>query len=136
MSFFVERDTFWRAPAVRLDLAQADRVGRDLDALVVADVLQRLVEREPVVRDELDLLVGARGADVGLLLLAHRVDVEVLGAGVLADHHALVDLLARADEQLAALLQLASARTGGLRRGGRRRASRSARVRISPAHGS
>ena len=33
------------------------------------------------------------------------VDVEVLAAGVLADDHALVDLLARADEERAALLQ-------------------------------
>ena len=36
----------------------------------------------------------------------HGVDVEVLGARVLADDHALVDLLARADEQRAALLQV------------------------------
>ena len=33
------------------------------------------------------------------------VDVEVVGAGVLADDHALVDLLAGLDEERAALLQ-------------------------------
>ena len=65
-----------------------------------------------------------------------RVDVEVLRARVLADDHPLVDLLARADEQRAALLQreqregdrLAPA-VGDER--ARRRASSS-----SPAHGS
>ena len=40
------------------------------------------------------------------LLLARGVDVEVVGAGVLADDHALVDLVAGADEQRAALLEV------------------------------
>ena len=34
-----------------------------------------------------------------------RVDLEVLGLGVLADHHAFVELLAGRDEEDAALLQ-------------------------------
>jgi hypothetical protein len=55
---------------------------------------------------ELHRLVGAGGAHVGLLLLAHGVHVEIVGARVLAHHHALVDLLAGSHEQLAALLQL------------------------------
>src|SRR2546421_2646054 len=89
-----------------LQLAQADGVGRDLHALVGADELQRLVERELVVRDEPDRVVGPGRAHVCLLLLAHGVDVEVLGTGVLAHHHPLVDVLAGADEQLPALLEL------------------------------
>src|SRR3954447_10390674 len=96
------------------DLAQSQDVRGHLDALVLADELQGLVEREPVVRHELDGVVGARGAHVRLLLLAHGVHVEVLGPRVLADHHALVDLLARADEELAALLQLEQREGGGL----------------------
>ena len=51
-------------------------------------------------------VVLAGGADVGELLALQRVDVEVVAAGVLADDHAGIDLLARADEQRAALLQV------------------------------
>jgi hypothetical protein len=65
-----------------------------------------LVEREAVGRHQLDRLVGAGRANVRLLLLAHGVHVQVLGAGVLAHHHALVDLLARAHKQLAPFLKL------------------------------
>ena len=80
--------------------------------------------------------VGAGGAHVGLLLLLGRVDVHVLGAGVLADDHPLVDLLAGADEERAAVLEARSARSRRSCRGGRRRASRSGAVRSSPAQGS
>ena len=58
--------------------------------------------------------VGAGGAHVGLLLLLDRVDVHVLGAGVLADDHPLVDLLAGADEEGAAVLQADQRVAGGL----------------------
>ena len=70
---------------VELGLAQAHAVGSDLDALVLAQELDRLLEREQLRRDQADQDVGAGGADVGLLLLLGRVDVEVVGAGVLAD---------------------------------------------------
>ena len=58
----------------------------------------------------------------------HGVDVEVLGAGVLADDHALVDLLAGPDEQRAALLEVEQGERGhraaavGHQRAGRARA--------------
>ena len=64
------------------------------------------------------------------------VDVEVVGARVLADDHALVDLLAGPDEQRAALLQVHQRELGGRCRGGRRRATPVGRVRSSPNHGS
>src|SRR5204862_2581235 len=91
---------------VELELAQPDRGRRDLHALVLANELERLVERRPVSRHELDRLVRAGGANVRLLLLADGVHVEVVGAAVLADHHPLVDLLARPDEELPTLLEL------------------------------
>ena len=53
-----------------------------------------------------DELVGGRGAHVRQLLLLGGVDVEVLGAGVLADDHALVDLVAGPHEQRPALLEV------------------------------
>jgi hypothetical protein len=58
--------------------------------------------------------VGGRGPDVGELLLLGDVDVHVVGARVLADDHALVDLGRRLDEQGAALLQVEH-RVGGRR---------------------
>ena len=88
------------------------RLGRDLDALVLAAELQALLEREPLRRDQLLEVVGGGGPDVGLLLLLGDVDVHVVGAGVLADDHALVDLGGGLDEEHAALLQ----RRHGVRR--------------------
>src|SRR5690606_42160906 len=57
--------------------------------------------------------LGAGRPDVGQLLLPRGVDVDVLAAGVLADHHALVDLDARSDEELAALLEVDQRVRGG-----------------------
>ena len=88
-----------------LGLPQPQRVGRDLDALVGAQELERTLERERARRDQADEDVGRGGADVGLVLLLGRVDVEVLGARVLAHDHPLVDLLAGADEEAAPVLE-------------------------------
>ena len=79
---------------------------RHLDALVLAQELERLVERELPVGHEPHEHLGGRRADVGQVLLLRGVDVEVVGARVLAHDHALVDLLARTDEQRPALLQV------------------------------
>src|SRR6266516_1367896 len=67
-----------------LDLPQADALRRHLDALVVADELQRLLERERARRNETDELVRGRRAHVRQLLLLGGVDVEILAPGVLA----------------------------------------------------
>ena len=53
-------------------------------------------------RGEHDVFVAAGGADVGELLFARAVDVEVARPVVLADDHAFVDFRAGADEELAA----------------------------------
>src|SRR4051812_19823928 len=98
---------------VQLDLPQAHRPRRDLDALVLADVLEGGVEGELLVGHEPHEDVGGRGADVREVLLLDGVDVEVLAARVLADDHALVDLLARADEQRPALLEVHQRELGG-----------------------
>src|SRR5712691_2463839 len=94
------------APARReLDLAQADALRRHLDALVLADELEGLLERERPGRDQAHELVGGGGADVRQLLLLAGVHVEVVVAGVLSNDHPLVELRARADEERAALLE-------------------------------
>src|SRR4051794_6865441 len=64
----------------QFDLAQADRLRRDFDAFVLADLLERLLERQRPRRDEPDGLVARSGAHVRQLLLLRRVDVEVVGA--------------------------------------------------------
>src|SRR6478735_8775344 len=88
------------------DLADADRLGRHLDALVLAAELEALLEAELARRHDLLEVVRGGGAHVGELLLLGDVDVHVVGAGVLADDHALVDLGGRLDEERAALLEV------------------------------
>src|SRR5690349_20741629 len=88
-----------RAPVALQDLlARADRVRRDLDQLVLIDPLHGGLDREQLGWREDHVLVAAGGADVGQLLLAGGVHVEVIGAVVLADDHAFVDRDAGADE--------------------------------------
>ena len=87
-------------------LAQPDRLRRHLDHLVVVDVCDRLLQRRALRRGQADLVVlAAACAEVGQCLGLHRVDLEVVRLGVLADDHALVQRLAVADEQDAALLE-------------------------------
>src|SRR6202042_913030 len=64
---------------VKLHLAQADGVGRHLDALVGSQELERLVERELAVGHQPHQLVGGGGAHVGQMLLLDGIHVEVLG---------------------------------------------------------
>src|SRR3954469_5744091 len=67
------------------DLANAHGGRRDLDALVLAAELERLLEAELARRHEPDELVTRRGAHVGELLLLGDVDVHVVVTGVLTD---------------------------------------------------
>ena len=61
-------------------------------------------------------LVGRGRAHVRELLLLRRVDVEVVGAGVLADDHPLVDVGARPDDERAAFLEVDEGEGGRLPR--------------------
>src|SRR5690606_32324938 len=87
-------------------LADADDLGRDLDALVLASELEGLLERELARWDEVLEGVRSRGPHVRELLLLRDVHVHVLVARVLADDLALVDLLRGLDEEGAALLEV------------------------------
>src|SRR5579859_3354079 len=97
-------------------------LGRDLEQLVVAEEVERLLEALPARRGEADGNVGRRGADVGLLLLPADVDPNVSRALLDADDHAFVHLLPRLDEGRAALL--CGGQPEGKRRAGRRRGER------------
>ena len=80
----------------RLTLRRRTLDGRDLDALVLGDELQGLLEGEGARRDQLLERLGRGRPDVVELLLLGGVDVHVVGAAVLADDHPLVDRHARA----------------------------------------
>src|SRR5204863_5702818 len=96
-----------------LDLSQPDALRRHLDALVLADQLERLLERERPRRDQAYGLVRARRPHVRQLLLLGGVHVEVVGPSVLAHDHALVELHTGRDEERAALLQVEDRERGG-----------------------
>jgi hypothetical protein len=105
---------FEPAAAAHRALAQAERLRRDLEQLVLADPLQALLEVHGARRRELDAVVRRGGAHVGELLFLGDVDVEVVVAAILADDLALVDRLARPHEHRAARLQIVDGIARGL----------------------
>ena len=95
-------------------LAHAQALGGDLQQLVVVDELQALLQGEGVHGDQAHRVLGGGGvAHVGDVLLLADVDGQIHVVGVLAADHAHVDLLARADEERAALLGVEEAIGGG-----------------------
>ena len=86
-------------------------------------------------RGELDALVVAVRADVGLFLGPHTFTTMSSPRADLTDDHALVDDLARRDEQLASLLQVVEGVSRWCRPGGRRSSRRPCDAGRSPAHG-
>src|SRR5687768_12302039 len=72
-------------------LPEPDRLRRHFDQLILLDIGEGRLEREPPRRGEKLVLLLARGADIGELLALEHVDLEVVAAAVLAYDHALVD---------------------------------------------
>jgi hypothetical protein len=102
----VASSVIWDIVGVQDDLADADGLRGDLDALVFAGELEGLFEGQVARRRQVLEGVGGSGTHVGELLFLGDVDVHVVGAGVLADDHALVDLGGGLHEEGAALLQV------------------------------
>src|SRR3989454_11676912 len=95
-----------RAVLLREDRLAEPHVQRGhLDALVLPDELERLLEHERALGDQAGELLGRRLTDVRELLLLRGVHVDVLGTGVLTDDRALVDVLAGSDEQRPTFLE-------------------------------
>src|SRR5690606_70017 len=91
---------------IEMTLAEPDVVRSDLDQFIISDVGDRLLEGETDRRRQHHCFVLPGGADVRELLALHRIDVEVVVAGMFADDHAAVDLLASADEEPAPILEV------------------------------
>jgi hypothetical protein len=95
-------------------LAHAHGLRRDFDELVVGDPLERTLEgqRTRHLEPGVDLLGGR--AVVAELLALGGVAEHVVAPRVLADDHAFVDAVHRADEERRALLQVLERVGGGL----------------------
>src|SRR5688572_15983890 len=94
-------------------LADADVLGGDLHELVVADVLDGVLQAHDVRHVERFGHAVALRAHVGELLHLADVHHEVFRLGGLADDHAGVDVHGGAEEELAALLGAEQAVVGG-----------------------
>src|SRR5262245_27492367 len=95
------------APASGEDsLSQAERLWRDLEQLVVADVLDRLLQAESPGGYDVRRFVCGRGAHVRELLFLGDVDVQVALTRILSDDHPLIDLITRRDHEDASLLEI------------------------------
>src|SRR5216683_1762618 len=87
-------------------LADADRFRRHLDQLVIGYIVDRLLQGHQDRRRQPHRLVLRSRADVGELLALQGIDLEIVVPGVLADHHALIDLRAGRDEHRPAILEV------------------------------
>ncbi len=68
------------------------------------DEVDRLFQGEFARRGEDDVLIAARGTDVGELFSTGDIDDEVVIARVFADDHPFIHFIARADKKTAAIL--------------------------------
>src|SRR5690606_33465009 len=73
-------------------LSQSNSSWRHFDELILIDPLQSFINRHHARRTQGDGLVLARSSHVGELLFFGGVDVDVIGAIVLANDHSLVNL--------------------------------------------
>ena len=76
-----------------------------LDKFVGLDILKSLLKRKDCAGHDAGLVVGAAGAGVGELLGLSHIDYKVVVVDMLTDHLTDINLLARVDEELAAVLK-------------------------------
>ena len=98
-------------------LAQAQRLRRDFQELIVRDELHALFEGEDGRRDEAERFVRAGGAGVGQVLRLADVADDVFCPAALADDHAFVHVDAGADEEGAAVLRVEGLSERAVRQG-------------------
>src|SRR4029079_12763280 len=91
---------------VEVPLAESDRLGGDLDQLIVLDVSERPLEHHADRRRQADRLVLGCGAHIGKLLALQHIDLEIVVARVLADDHAAIDLPAWLDHHRPTVLEV------------------------------
>ena len=95
-------------------LADAQVLGSDLQQLVLSQELEAALETQLADGDEAQSVVRAGSTGIGQVLGLADVDIDVLAGSGVADDHALVDLLAGAHQQSAALLRVEQAVGDGL----------------------
>ena len=95
-------------------LADAQVLGSDLQQLVLSQELEAALEAQLADGDEAQSVVRAGSTGIGQVLGLADVDIDVLAGSGVADDHALVDLLAGAHQQSAALLRVEQAVGDGL----------------------
>ena len=88
--------------------------GSDLQQLIRCEELQAALQAQLADGHQAQSVVGAGSAGVGQVLGLADVDIHVLAGSGVADDHALVDLLAGAHQQGAALLRVEQAVGDGL----------------------
>ena len=92
-------------PFLEQTLADADRLGTDLDQLVGLDVFETNLQAHNPRRTNAGGIVLAGRANVGQLLGLGGIDGNVFVLAMLADDLAFVDLVARPYEESAAVIQ-------------------------------
>ena len=95
-------------------LADAQVLGSDLQQLVLSQEFEAALEAQLADGDEAQSIVRAGSTGIGQVLGLADVDIDVLAGSGVADDHALVDLLAGAHQQSAALLRVEQAVGDGL----------------------
>ena len=95
-------------------LADAQVLGSDLQQLVLSQELEAALEAQLADGDEAQSVVRAGSTGIGQVLGLADVDIDILAGSGVADDHALVDLLAGAHQQSAALLRVEQAVGDGL----------------------
>src|ERR1700679_470737 len=103
----------WTAIGLEDFLAEAPGLGRPLHQLVFGNKFDGLLQVHGLERHQANGVVSTRGAHVGELLFTHHVHVQVVVAGMLANHHALVDVDPGGDEKHSSILETIQRICGG-----------------------
>ena len=91
---------------VEQDFTQSHRLGSNLDIFVGLDILQSLLQRKDLGRNNHSLVVGSRRTHIGKLLGLGDIDCNIALACALAHNLTAIDLLHGRNEEAATVLQL------------------------------
>ena len=113
-NYFILLLAFMRCSWLRICLRMRRFSGVTSKQLVLSQELEAALEAQLADGDEAQSVVRAGSTGIGQVLGLADVDIDVLAGSGVADDHALVDLLAGAHQQSAALLRVEQAVGDGL----------------------